>query len=239
MIANRFNPLGRKFGKTAKTYIRDGLLHMWDGIENVGYGQHDSGATYWKDLVSGNDLLPYKNATPPVWDDFGFCGDGTDHTLVSTNLLSGFSEGTFETVVQANGSAQWLVANRYNTSFNAVQVIQYNGSWDVNIFPASGSYLTKKYPGNQLVHIAVACDSNSCTYYLNGETVSQDAGDFSTSIFNNKPLQVGSATYWHGSRKFFMQAGSFVRASRISNRVLSADEIAFNFAIDKERFGIS
>jgi hypothetical protein len=38
---------------TAKDYIQDGLVAMWDGIENAGWGVHDPNATVWKDLVHG------------------------------------------------------------------------------------------------------------------------------------------------------------------------------------------
>jgi len=41
----------------ASTYVQDGLIAMWDAIENVGWGMHDSNATIWKDLIGSNDLL--------------------------------------------------------------------------------------------------------------------------------------------------------------------------------------
>lgn len=36
---------------TTKSYVQNGLLAMWDGIENAGFGVHDPDATYWVDLV--------------------------------------------------------------------------------------------------------------------------------------------------------------------------------------------
>ena len=45
-----------KSGYTAKDYVQDGLIAMWDGIENAGWGVHDPNATVWKDLVGGYDL---------------------------------------------------------------------------------------------------------------------------------------------------------------------------------------
>lgn len=42
-----------KRGWTAKSYIQDGLIAMWDCLENVGFGQFDQSATTWVDL-SGN-----------------------------------------------------------------------------------------------------------------------------------------------------------------------------------------
>ena len=40
---------------TASNYVRDGLIAMWDGIENVGFGVHDESATSWKDLAGDRD----------------------------------------------------------------------------------------------------------------------------------------------------------------------------------------
>ena len=38
---------------TAKDYLQDGLMAMWDAIENNGYGQHVSSQSKWVDLVGG------------------------------------------------------------------------------------------------------------------------------------------------------------------------------------------
>ena len=45
-----------KSGPTAKDYVQDGLIAMWDGIENAGWGVHDPNATVWKDLVGSYDI---------------------------------------------------------------------------------------------------------------------------------------------------------------------------------------
>jgi hypothetical protein len=57
-------PLGLRFaawgardtGLSAKDYIQDGLVAMWDGIENAGWGVHDDNATEWVDLKGGYPL---------------------------------------------------------------------------------------------------------------------------------------------------------------------------------------
>ena len=41
-------------GLSAKSYVQDGLVAMWDGIENAGWGTHNGSATTWTDL-SGNN----------------------------------------------------------------------------------------------------------------------------------------------------------------------------------------
>ena len=41
---------------SAKSYVQDGLVAMWDGIENAGWGTHDANATTWVDLTgNGHD----------------------------------------------------------------------------------------------------------------------------------------------------------------------------------------
>ena len=42
--------------RTARDYVQDGLIAMWDGIENAGWGTHDPNATVWKDLAGNRDF---------------------------------------------------------------------------------------------------------------------------------------------------------------------------------------
>ena len=44
------------FGYTSASYVQDGLIAQWDGIDNVGTGVHDPAATVWKDLAGSYDL---------------------------------------------------------------------------------------------------------------------------------------------------------------------------------------
>ena len=58
----RSNIGGRKYPNaepsipSASLYVQDGLVAIWDGIENVGEGVHDSSAPTWVDLVAGIEL---------------------------------------------------------------------------------------------------------------------------------------------------------------------------------------
>ena len=49
-IASRQN-LWKSTSITAKNYVKSGLIALWDGIENAGWGVHNASATTWKDLV--------------------------------------------------------------------------------------------------------------------------------------------------------------------------------------------
>ena len=41
---------------TSASYVQDGLIAQWDGIDNEGTGVHNPSATVWKDLKGSNDL---------------------------------------------------------------------------------------------------------------------------------------------------------------------------------------
>ena len=48
---------------TAKDYIQDGLVAMWDAQENIGWGKHDDTATTWVDLTgNGHNWINIKSS---------------------------------------------------------------------------------------------------------------------------------------------------------------------------------
>ena len=56
------------FGYTSASYVQDGLIAQWDGIDNVGIGGHDATATVWKDLAGNYDLSLLAGGS---WSDKG------------------------------------------------------------------------------------------------------------------------------------------------------------------------
>lgn len=54
IVGRDINPI------SARSYVNDGLIAMWDGIENAGWGVHDAAPTAWTDLIGNchlNDLF--------------------------------------------------------------------------------------------------------------------------------------------------------------------------------------
>ena len=50
---------------TARDYVQDGLVAMWDGIENAGWGVHDTTIVGRRNLIGNGDIaLSY----PHEWD---------------------------------------------------------------------------------------------------------------------------------------------------------------------------
>ena len=50
---------------TAADYVQEGLMALFDGIENAGYGVHDDSIEYWKDLT-GNGQDCRSNGSLPI-----------------------------------------------------------------------------------------------------------------------------------------------------------------------------
>ena len=79
---------------SAKSYIRNGLVFQVDGLENVGFGQHDSSSTIWKDLT-GNFTLSYSGGDPQFSEDALVTRTGF---YVHNNAIPLFDEFTCECI---------------------------------------------------------------------------------------------------------------------------------------------
>ena len=60
------------------SYVKDGLVAMWDGTENAGWGTHDASATTWKDLIGTDDFTVTANAH---WSDNGIDNFATAYRI--------------------------------------------------------------------------------------------------------------------------------------------------------------
>ena len=71
---------------TAKDYVQDGLVAMWDGIENAGWGVHDLSATTWVNLAGGSieDISLYTQNCE--WSDDALIGKERSFIKSSTVL---------------------------------------------------------------------------------------------------------------------------------------------------------
>jgi len=63
-------------GLSARSYVMDGLIGQWDGVQNVGYDlQHDSTATKWSDLTGNSTAaFPLSAWAAANWASFGANG---------------------------------------------------------------------------------------------------------------------------------------------------------------------
>lgn len=65
---------------SAKSYVQDGLIALFDGIENAGWETHVAEPAVWKDLINGYDLaVP---ASFAFYENYGYSASKTDGLVI-------------------------------------------------------------------------------------------------------------------------------------------------------------
>ncbi len=255
MIAARQIAFGKAAGArglSAKDYIQDGLVAMWDGIENGGFGVHNEGPTTefpWIDCITGQSFSS---------GEVILCNDGiaasdtySINSIRFPDELVGAEEATVEYVVSfANGvsNASFIRGDDISriyypqltmVSANIVDGIAlragaYNSAVALSGVGAGVSNerlrvysfftMSKKNMLNEFGAGVggglVKKSTNKSSYIFPFPTSTWRFGDYGAIDTSNNLLP------------------SRVLAVRGSNRALTAEEIAYNYNIDKQRFGL-
>ena len=210
---------------TARDYVQDGLIAMWDGIENAGWGIHDSSAATWKDLVGGNDLV-LKNTA-----------HFDENSLVSANrdkLTALCSSKLPYASIEVCGFA--------DASRNTSALVCFGNSVDVNRMFACGKESIQTYNGNYMLKLTPPADPK-CTWAGVHDGDRHEAyvrGELATgTITTNNWYSVNSLFGLSGSDSYawWNFVGSYYSV-RLYSRALTAEELAHNYAIDKARFNL-
>ena len=218
-----------KSGYTAKDYVQDGLIAMWDGIENAGWGVHDTTIVGWRNLVGNGDIaLSY----PHEWDGKSLINYG-DSVIYS---LIGFDIGS---VLRTGNYALQVV---YKSFVKGYKPIIRNYAW------GNGSIWNIEQAGESIVfwdslkhnnlgivpienRVAMTLRSANGYWTLKGlglddgrENSIESSGKVDTSQYKTTAYTIG-----HQAEYNFI---------RLYDRALTDDEIAANYAIDKARFNL-
>lgn len=233
MIAAR-NAFLMSGGKpTARDYVQSGLTAMWDGIENAGWGQRNSTASSWLDLIGGRVFS-------------GSCGwSDTAATFNGSQILSGTASEEI-----ADSDAMTIEAVCWATNITGVTAST-----------CCYVYAPKSYPGGKNYrevwfgkHLAVFGSKFVSGKAITATTTPRSYSfDYSNSLGYRDGVSaslVASPDYWHVSRPSIggsydynastarlMMIGA-IHSIRVYSRALSAAEVAANYAIDAARFGL-
>lgn len=216
---------------TARDYVQDGLVTMWDGIENAGWGVHDESATVWKDLVGVNDLVMGTNTFS---SDHAVCTVRMNAKALAQYIGTG-KESTVEYVVMFPDDSykdtggvlmvDYQIINNWITNNDRYTVYGFfNGNPYVNIS------LNTRFSSSVSCGDIDASGVNLPIVYSNGEFVR--SATRATSIRNATNFWVGQGHYGGNGR-------NNIHSVRIYSRALTAEEIAANYAVDKARFNIA
>ncbi|MBQ2625480.1 MAG: hypothetical protein IJG18_10345 [Kiritimatiellae bacterium] len=235
-------------------YVQDGLILHFDGIRNAGAAvAHDSDATTWVNLVSGQPSATFirSNAAYGAWRDDGFYFEGKDR-LCGAWLDEAVSLGPNMTI-QVATTVDPLAQASYNTN-KQYPAYFYGPSPDFGIYQGA-------YSGADKVPRQLTCKS-SATYSANNcnTTIAEWDGLYASMILgddmayltqtanydNGKERTPGSAASQRYSWGCGVDAsgncvatravvGTF-HSVRVYARALDEDELAQNRAVDDARF---
>ena len=226
-----------KQGKTARDYVQDGLVAMWDGIENAGWGTHNSAATTWKDLVGNRDWT-LGASTSYEWTANSF--DAKDQFAATQDFIdSNVAESLEICCVTKNATdptanTAWILLGRSWISGGPYFGLLYRHQYTSMM--ACRGYYANTYPGIKGLRTSFSFPS----FNASGNAVAYFNGSASSTVSFNT-LDYNATTRGTVARigGILSQAMPIeVNNIRIYSRALTADEIATNYAIDKERFNL-
>lgn len=228
------------FGKhkpTARDYVQNGLISMWDGIENAGWGVHDPNATVWKDLIGVNDF------------DLSAC-----QYEINKNSI---------TVTGGEAVAQYLDKGRAETA-EAVVSLQYTPtvyqpveflSWPENntngyqrnfglsqemrppsLSTGSSGVAKTTFDFRPVANVPFSISAYYIKNQSNANSCFVDSERKNAGVdYHYAPLQIDALKIWNRNGTTNPTVFNF----RFYNRELTPAEIAANYAVDKARFGLT
>lgn len=226
---------GGKGVKWVNPYVTDGLIAMWDAEWNVGGGKHSANATELKDLVGSHNLIIGNNIAI------------TDKALVRNAVATGFigcsSVGTsLSSMITSLEVGQVDVSQNiqidtalYVWSNPLIEIARGSGTnRDGVYFDTSWNrFLSRGRFGN-------AAYANIFDYPYNTTSISWDYPNSQTRYFRNGQLirTIAPEAVDYPLTPTLFTVVNELYSIRIYNRALTADEIAHNYAIDQQRFGV-
>ena len=243
-------------------YVTMGLIAMWDGEWNAGWGVHNAHAMTWKNLLGDStyDLPVYSGASGyasvPTWSATGptqttnlpfyfrkDSGFGGIYTLLENGEATVEFVTTYSQI--SNNGGQGVLF--YNTTPSRIVVIDpannstakgYVVNWRFSTWSSYASVSIQKsayLPQNKLSEQVIGLHTVTLSVR------SSSAADVYVDAINVHTL-IGDPAYtrtWSGMRIMTCPntRGTY-HCCRIYSRVLTAEDIAANYAVDKERFNL-
>lgn len=225
--------------------IEDGLIFQLDAGNSKCF---TSGETIAIDLVqkilcTGANGTPYSGThTPnpsnfPIYNSmnegvFNFSGGkginvesnlGSHSEITTMAWLYKNSTGTQYVFDARNNNGQWWLTNysSYNINWHSAMQYNFDGSYVAN--PVSFNFI------NSWFHCATTSDSSGSKLYINGILVHSDS-----SLNENLGINFRIGTRYTTSGPWTGYMGPI----KIYNKVLTADDILWNYNILKGRFGL-
>lgn len=229
---------------TAKYYVQDGLVALWDGIENAGWGRHDADIEEWKDLKGGESNFILSDTSIVEENKIVFPQNTSNASDTQTVDVKHFRFPYVE-IVFSTKRVSWgdsrvvLLGNEYWGNVQSIVTSSPSGDPDGSRYIGFGLERTLSENGSQAFVIpnlsVVECGFKCGTVrpaninpVVNGQIVQYiTRPNIYTTTTTDKWILCGA-----GSNEIT------IYCLRFYSRALNSDEVAHNYAIDKERFGL-
>ena len=236
-------------GLTSLSYVTPGLVALYDGIDNAGYGTHDPNATTWADLTGNGNNGACTNIIS--WSDDSWSVSTKCNPITLGDGISAVtSTGEFTiqfacTPQEGKNSKRQCFFSQYSTTVNAIG-IEHNGVVTKNELRfyssavGSSAYSDPNedtFPANVWVQATVTASDKMTNigFWKNGSQMATKYQKAFTekSYTRSCPSIIGGEPYVNSRDMAFR--GTY-NAFRLYDRALTADEIKVNAAVDAIRF---
>jgi len=210
---------------TAQSYVRNGLIAQWDGIDNAGTGTHVAATNRWTDLVGNRDLIVNSGATFQGGAYLERTSSAPSDSRMAYYTSAVTTAKTIEIVIKRNAYAQYAVVfspQGYTTGFLAMKQSTIGSNFS--------GYKTAADACNG-TNATIALLTATSAIYQNGVECPLAGGSEGWSGGVGNGLAIGGRAT-SGSNAFYGR----VYAVRLYDRELEPEELAWNAFVDDFRF---
>jgi hypothetical protein len=236
MIAARQIAFGKAAGAkgpSAKDYVQDGLVAMWDVVENISLGESDHSRPYVYNIAPNGPVFTINNVTFDEATMSYSTPSSSSHTKIDPALVNGF--------VNRNCTVEFLTAeaNASANGWGAAAAQTVDGFAYVFVSVGKNSLWVSK-DGTQRFDTLDPTDKRHSSIVISGNTMSSYCGGVfdKSATFLSQGYQYVTQFGFLSIPRYNVSRASGMRCFRLYNRALTAEEIAHNYEIDKARFGL-
>ena len=239
-----------KSGYTAKDYVQDGLIAMWDGIENAGWGVHNPNATVWKNLVGTEDMVFNQSFEYDIYNDSVLFRDDnrSGRRARSQMSITMTNDMTIEGMMLVPNvipiwDVRMYIGLLYDTKTGVfpfargvtyIPSLKYSASYNDNSDRFFGDPKKGETVSSSIVFRRA---DKSFDGYYNGEVVSTIGSQEDNWLGDN--IILNPVFIYKQLSDTIIGSDFRIHYMRIYSRYLTAEEIAHHYEIDKARFSLT
>lgn len=229
---------------TAQSYPVMPDVSAWDGIENLGYRKHSNNPAKWVDLTGNGHSFSAMSGTTLDFGSDHYIGDGTKYLTATLDNEVTEVIGTLEVVLQMDARGAWQrivyetlmclssAGLRIAANTDSGEVGERGFSIKHRFRTGAKSILHMSQPTGYAFQLSLESPYSVFGTYLDGDYLGSN--NLHVNYQNTTPGLIPLGYSPTGDATF---KGKIYRVA-LHSKVLTAEEIAANYAVDKARFNL-